>query len=160
LALNAFLLAVIAVHETHRPPWPPGGPHGPGGPHHIVDRLAGLLSEPDATVLRQAFAAEPLLARSPRQAMGDDRQRMRAALRAEPFDPAALAAAVERGHSERDTFDQAIGRALIKAATALSPEGRRVLAEHGGPPGPPPEHGGPPEPPPEHGGPPESRSHE
>jgi uncharacterized membrane protein len=171
LAINVFLVAVIAVHLWHRPPGPPGPP-GPD-PHHMVDEIARFLPGADATILRDAFASEAVLQQDPRATMEHNMERVREALRADPFDPAALAAVLREGHEARDADDQAIARALLKAATAMSPEGRRLLAEYGGPPhgpggpgGPPhgpggPHHGlfGPPDggPPPDEGPPPDRR---
>ncbi len=161
LAVNVFLVAVIAVHLWHRPPGPPG-------PHHLADEIARFLPPGDADTLRTAFASEPVLQRDPGPAMRSNMARVREALRADPFDPAALAAALEEGHEDRDAGDRAVGRALLKAAIAMSPEGRRVLAEHGGAPhgpggpgGPPPHGPGGPPPgffgPPDGGPPPERR---
>ncbi|MEI6556916.1 MAG: periplasmic heavy metal sensor [Rhodospirillaceae bacterium] len=135
LAFNVFLIAVIGVHEWHRP-------HGPPGPGRMMEDIARSLPEADAAILRQRFAAEPLL-RTPFRDGRDMMTPVREAMRAEPFDPAALEAAFGGLHQDRSRFDQALERALITAATAMSPEGRRRLADHRGPPGPPP--GPPPE---------------
>ena len=136
LAVNVFLLTVIGVHEWHRP-------HGPPGPRHMMEDIARNLPEADAAILRQAFAAEPLLQREPGRGDHDPMSSVRAAMRSEPFDPEALKAAFAALHENRGGFDQALERALLAAATAMSPEGRRRLADHRGPPGPPP---GPPPP--------------
>ena len=143
LALNVFLLAVIGVHEWHRP-------HGPPHPEEMLEHLARTLAPPDAAILRQAFAAEPILhsERHPPPDRDDDMEPVRQALRAEPFDPAALTAAFNHGHEGRDARDQAVGRVLVQAATAMSAAGRHRLADFRGPPHGPP-HGPPPGPPPD-----------
>jgi len=137
VSLNVFLIAVAGVHEWHQAGH---GPGGPPGPERMIEHLARHLPPADAEALRQAFAAEPALLRDDHRFMDEDMAKVREAMRAEPFDPAALAAALDHGHQIRDAHDQAIGRALVKAATAMSPAGRRQLADHGpgGPHGPPP----------------------
>lgn len=142
LAVNVFLIAVIAVHEWRRP-------HGPPRPEHLIAHLSKVLSAADAATLRQAFEAETILharphppsgsegTNGPGSPEGEDMAAIRQALRAEPFDPEALAAAFARGHAVRDARDQAIGRVLLKVATAISAEGRQRLADLRGPPGPP-----------------------
>ena len=133
LAVNIFLLTVIVVHEWQRP-------HGPPDPRRMLEDIARTLPDADAVQLRRAFAADPLLQQDPFADGGDPMAAVRAAMRAEPFDPAALKAAITRVHQRHDAFDQALERALVAAATAMSPEGRRRLADHRGPPGPPPGH--------------------
>ena len=131
LALNIFLLTVIGVHEWHRP-------HGPPDPRGMLEDIARSLPEADATILRRAFAADPALQQSPFRKDMDPMAALRQLLRAEPFDPQAFAAALHALHQDRNRFDQALEQALVAAATAMSPEGRRRLADHRGPPGPPP----------------------
>ena len=127
LAVNVFLVAVIAVHVWHRPPGPPGPP----GPHHMADEIARFLPTADADALRKAFASEPVLQQDPGPEMRKNMDHVRDVLRADPFDSAALDAALKAGRADRDAGEQAIERALLKAATAMSPEGRRKLAEFG-----------------------------
>ena len=131
LAVNVFLLTVIAVHEWQRP-------HGPPNPRRMVEDIAKSLPEADAAVLRQTFAAEPELQRDPFKAGADLMAPLRKALRSEPFDPEAFAAEFHKFHEQRDRFEQALDRALLTAVAAMSSEGRRRLADHRGPPGPPP----------------------
>ena len=131
LAVNVFLLTVIAVHEWRRP-------HGPPNPRRMVEDIASSLPEADATVLRQTFAAEPELQQDPFKGGADTMASLRKVLRTEPFDPVAFAAEFHKLHERRDRFEQALDRALQTAVATMSPEGRRRLADHRGPPGPPP----------------------
>ncbi len=134
VACNIFLCAVIGVHQWHHM----GHPPGPPSPQHMADELARLLSEADGKVLREAFASEPELQRDRWRMEWDNMEQIRKALRADPFDPGALEAAFRQGHAGRDAADQALGRVLLKAASAMSSDGRHRLADHRGPPGPPP----------------------
>lgn len=116
LGLNLFLGGWIAGRAFL--PHPPPPPPGPGG---LLERLTRHLSPADAAILRGAFEPDP---------RGRDRQhalhaRVAALLRAEPFDPQALAAAFAEDHAARGDF----GQKLAAAAARLSPEGRRQLAE-------------------------------
>lgn len=47
----------------------------------------------------------------------------------EPFDPAAMRAAMQAARGEWQQFSTALEETLIEAVTALSPEGRQRLAE-------------------------------
>lgn len=127
LALNLFLSGWVASGWWHQA-W---GPPPPGG---LVERIASRLSPEDALILRRAFAALP----DPGQ---DDRAlhaRVEAALRAEPFDPAALDDAMDKEFAGHDAFGRGLRQALVKAAERMSPEGRQVLADQLRHPPPPP----------------------
>ncbi|MEI7609337.1 MAG: periplasmic heavy metal sensor, partial [Rhodospirillaceae bacterium] len=101
LSVNVFLATVIVVHEWHRH-------RGPPDPRHMIEEIARELPEADAAILRRTFAAEPELQREPPQKGKDPMNPVRAALRAEPFDPEALKTAIAGLHHGRDGFDQAM----------------------------------------------------
>lgn len=124
LAANVFFVAVIVVHLWYRPPFPPHG--GPGGP---VEEIARALPPADAAIFREAFSGEPLLQGPPPGPGRDDDSGIDQALIAEPFDAAALEAAFRAREHEKQRFGQALGRALVRAASAMSAEGRRKLVE-------------------------------
>ncbi|PWC32065.1 periplasmic heavy metal sensor [Azospirillum sp. TSO22-1] len=138
LAVN-FFFAGLAVSHVGRPPPPP---HGPPGPEGFLQRLAETLPPDDAVILRRALDAN----RATMQAEHDVResfpQRIRAALLAEPFDPKALLAVFETTDQQERALRQRVQASLAEAAAAMSPEGRRRMAEfrppRHGPPGPPP----------------------
>jgi len=183
LAVNIFFVTVLVVHWLGGPPGPPprGGPGGPGGPPSplsVIEWIARDLSEADRQALHQAVAEQGITNASRPPSFEKLLERIRQTLRAEPFDPAALAAVLKDGLDVRDVFDQAVSRAIVAGASAISPEGRRKLAdwrpprphfrglpgEPGGPPPPPfggDDRDGPPPPPPpfggEEGGPPPPR---
>ena len=133
LAFNVFFVAVIGIHLWHRPP----PHHGRHGPHDMVEEIARTLSAADAAILRREFAPGTL-PEPPRPGSPDDGlERIRQVLAAEPFDPAALDAVLRADEEHHRQYDRAIAGARIRAATALSAEGRHRLAEwqpHGPPP--------------------------
>jgi uncharacterized membrane protein len=64
-----------------------------------------------------------------REAVETARRAVRAALAAEPFDAAALAAALAALRTETNDTQAALDEALVRFAGGLSPEERRRLAE-------------------------------
>lgn len=128
------------------------GRHGPPPPpEHMLERLAERLSPADAAVLRGVINAgrgqfDADMAR--RRGFHD---KLRAALTAEPFDPAAFEKMLADHDDGEYAAHQHMRRAMVAAAAALSPEGRRAMADMR-PPGPPPP--GPPPPGPLPGPPP------
>lgn len=150
LALNIFFV-VLAVR--HHPYW---HPHPPDA-GHIADFMTSGLTPADAAILQQSFAAHASAMDEARKAGRDFPDKIRAALTANPFDSAALTAALKEGQSDHQAMEDAMAAALVEAATKISPEGRLALAARHqfGPPGPPPGPGfhhdhdrGPPPPPP------------
>ncbi len=142
---NAFLGGYMFGRGDAAPPFgfpagpPPGGfpPGPPPRPEHFIARLAERLPAPDAALVR-AFLEE-----NRRSFDADDARRrefphrMRAAMRADPFDAAAFEQVfAEHDEAEYQTHRRLRGE-LAKVAAFLSPEARRILADFG-PPGPPP----------------------
>ena len=140
-ALNVFLGAALLVHALRPDFGPPPPPPPPG---KLVEKIAATLPPADAEILRQAFATLPEREGRPR-GPEEFHRRLREALLAPNFDAEALRHSLAEGRAERDRFDLALEHALITAATAMSVEGRRKLADWR-PPGPP--RGGPGGPPP------------
>ncbi len=133
LSLNLVLIGVVGAHMAfHRGP--------PPDPARMVAGMADALSEADAQTLRQALKTEGLT--PDRQGFDPEAvlDRARVALRAEPFDPAALSAVLHKGLADRDGTEQAVLRAFLAATTAMSADGRHRLADlhcrHGFPPPP------------------------
>ena len=137
LALNVFFVVAGAIHAWHRPPFPHHGPHG------MVEEIARALAPADAAIFRNAFSSD-ILSRPPPRPYDKEALIIRALL-AQPFDPAALEAALRAHDQDRQMFERAMVGALVGAAGAMSAEGRRQLVEwhmtHRPPP--PPDEGGP-----------------
>ncbi len=138
LAVN-FFFAGLAVSHVGRPPPPP---HGPPGPEGFLLRLAETLPSEDAAILHRALDANRATIRAERDVRDSFPQRLRAALLTEPFDPQALMAVFETTDQQERALRQRVQASLAEAAAAMSPEGRRRMAEfrpqRHGPPGPPP----------------------
>jgi uncharacterized membrane protein len=108
---------------------------GAGHPPRPVVRDLGFgpfgqaLSPADRAALRDAFAAEAPDMRGMRREMRSDLARLLAALRADPFDPAALRAALEsQGARARERLD--LGqRLLADRLVAMSVAERQAFAD-------------------------------
>lgn len=123
LAVNAFLAGVV-VTQWFGPRFPP-----PPRPERMIEDMAATLPAADAAILRQSFAARaPDLGQRPRN-REDMFERIRAALKAEPFDAQAMTVIFRDGRAVRDAIDDSIEQALIEAAGKMSGEGRRKLAD-------------------------------
>lgn len=119
---NVLLFGVLAgdLLFGRRPAFPPGD---------FASRVSRGMSDADAKAMTAAFAPVEELRDHMRQgrALID---RSRALLRQSDFDPEAFAAIIHEASRDRAEFDQRFSAALIEAASRLSPEGRRILADH------------------------------
>lgn len=129
LGANMFLGGFILGHRPppFGPPPPPGGP--PPDPARMVERVASQLAPEDAAILRRALNANRSLFEDELRRRHEFPNRLRAALKAEPFDPKALLAVFEENDREEAQLRERIAAALVGAAAAMSPEGRRRMAE-------------------------------
>lgn len=123
LALNAFLAGVVLT-QWYGPRFRP-----PPRPERMIEDMAAALPAADAQILRQSFAGHaPNMGR--RSSNREDMfNRIRAALKAEPFDPAGLSLIFRDGRKVRDQIDDSIEMALVEAAGKMSDDGRKKLAE-------------------------------
>lgn len=124
LALNLAVAGVVVGAVVHGPPGPPAMVRDLGfGP------FAAALTEGDRRALRDAFLARRPDLRVARRAMREDLAAMSAALRADPFRPEDVRAAMDRG-ALRTAELLAVGRTLlIDHVLALTPEARRAMAD-------------------------------
>lgn len=134
LAGNLFLGGVL-VGGGLRPPMKP--PFVPLNGERL-EQIIATLPPSDQTILRAALEGPDRRTQRNFATINALRQRSADILRADPFDPAALRAVFE----EMDQQMQTVGRNLladfVAAAEKLSPEGRKVLADFGRGPMPPP----------------------
>jgi uncharacterized membrane protein len=125
LALNVFLVAVIVAHlAAHR-----GPSHGPGGAGPRIDRMAASLPVADGDRLRAAFAAEAERVDAATAAFRQAQAAVRQALRAEPFDPTVLRAAMAESRAKRLVVEEQLQAVVATAASGMSADGRAKLAE-------------------------------
>lgn len=123
LAVNAFLGGLM-VSQWRKPDIPP-----PPRPERMIEEMAETLPTADAAILRQSFAARAAKAEHRSRNPEEMFLKISAALKAEPFDPQALAAIFRDGRKTRDAIDDSIEGALVDAATKMSAEGRHKLAD-------------------------------
>lgn len=125
LALNLFLAGLIGVWVLKpiftRPPAQPEV-------ERIIDRMAGRLQTPDAVVLRGIYDRQRDTLSALSTHLREARARMRASLRAEPFDAAALQKSMDDVRNARMEFMKALEGIVMESARTMSPNGRRALA--------------------------------
>ena len=99
---------------------------------NVADRLnqiAATLPPADADIMRAELAADAERVASAQADLRLSREQLRDSLRAEPFDPAALRAAMAASHAARENFEQVLNTMLVAAAAKMSVVGRNKLAD-------------------------------
>ncbi|MGU3493469.1 periplasmic heavy metal sensor [Xanthobacteraceae bacterium A53D] len=125
LALNVFFIcATLAIVINHS-----GMSDRPRGPAARIDRIAATLPPEDGKVVKAEFNAISGALDTARQASRATQDKVRQALAATPYDPAAAAAAMDALGDSRSAVWSIFRDALLKAAAQMSPEGRAKLAE-------------------------------
>jgi len=139
LALNLFFLGVLgatAVRQVWLQPSAALEPSRSAGER--IERLAAALAVSDAEKLRAGFRAREAGLEAAHSAYRRAQDAVRTALRAEPFDLAALRAAMADTRATRQALDLALHEVISTAAAEMSPAGRNSLANwsppHGGAP--------------------------
>jgi hypothetical protein len=148
LALNAFFITGFlthALHDRHGPFGPPGPPGAQGMPmaDRMVEELAQTLSEPDATILKQAYNAQREVILADLTATDKMLESVRGVLAAEPFDPEQLRSAMAQGFQARQKLETDIGEVAISTLGKISADGRRRILSFDRRHGPPRDHSGP-----------------
>lgn len=139
VGLNLFLLGVMVPGWLghHGPPPPmmqqgPGGPSGPGpmGPiGALLREAASRLPDADAALLREHLKERSGDLRAVAEDFENHVEKVRELMRAEPFDPDALAVALTAMAERRVTEDAKQMQSLVALLSRMSPEGRQVLAD-------------------------------
>jgi uncharacterized membrane protein len=130
LALNLFFVGLlIALLAGQYFTAPPPSPALDRSVTARVERIAATLPSRDAEILRTHFRAEQMIIEKTREAYRNAQDAMRDALRAQPFDAAALDTTMNRMRSARQAFDSTLQAMLARAAAAMSSEGRHKLAD-------------------------------
>jgi len=94
-----------------------------------IERLADSLPHADADKLRAEFRSRQSNIEAAVASYRQAQRAVREALRAEPFDPAALRAAMAEARSARSRLDEALQDVIATAGAMMTPEGRRSLAD-------------------------------
>jgi uncharacterized membrane protein len=127
LALNLFFVgACAALAWRHYLPREHGGAWTPGV---RIERMAAALPAGDADVLHAEFRAQAEKTEAAHGAFRTAQARMRSALRAEPFDPAALRAAMADTRAARAKLDETLQDVVAAASARMTPDGRHRLAD-------------------------------
>ena len=125
LALNLFF-AGIAVAMFVRAPAPPTWDRNV---FVRVERIAASLPTADADVLRSQIKANSDTIENAQAKYRAAQGEIRSMLRQEPFDAAAVQAAMAQARAARLNFDQAIQGVFARSAAQMSQAGRNALAD-------------------------------
>lgn len=131
LALNLFFIGTIgalALRHVMSPPQTPTTERARTAAAR-VERLAAPLPAADADKLRAAFRVRASDAESARDALNKAYERVQAALRAQPFDPAQLRAAMADARAARPSYEQIMQDIFAAGAAGMSSDGRIKLAD-------------------------------
>jgi uncharacterized membrane protein len=133
LALN-LVLGAVALGFVGAPAAPPAalpraGAEPRRGFERMLARLEAALPEPDRPAFRQVIDAERPRYEPPLQALRAARRAVDEALARDPFDPAALRAAMQDWSARSVAFNAAFTDTLVHAMDAVSPQGRARIAE-------------------------------
>lgn len=124
LALNLFFIGA-AIALLIRDPIP-------SPPRNIatrIEELAKSLPPADGAKLRGAYARDHTEVNVARTEYEKARDGIRAVLRREPFDAAAMQEAMSKTRAARQQFDEALQGMIAKTAAEMSPAGRRAMAD-------------------------------
>ncbi|HYB55694.1 MAG TPA: periplasmic heavy metal sensor [Alphaproteobacteria bacterium] len=121
LAVNLFVAGFFAAHLLHR-----REPPGPS-PMAVLERISAPLPEKDKEILAAAWKADQAKLAGLSAELQAARREVRAKLIAEPFDSAALAAAMTDARMKHEALDAEFQAIIVDAATKFSPEGRKLL---------------------------------
>jgi len=125
IALNLFLGGMMIAWHMRPPPPPPPGPWF----ERMIQRMSMDLAPADRDLLQASYQAHrPDLDRMDKEVVAA-REQVGAAMRAEPFDPAALEQAMANARDAREPVVEAVEQAVAEAAAKMSPEGRKKLAD-------------------------------
>jgi uncharacterized membrane protein len=137
LALNLFFLGALGATAV-RQLWqqPPATVEPSRSAAERIDRLAATLSASDAEKLRAEFHTRERTLEAAHSAYRRAQEAVRAALRTEPFDVAAVRSAMADTRAARQALDLALHDVIATAAAQMSSAGRGSLANwsppHGG----------------------------
>lgn len=94
-----------------------------------IEQIAARLPPADGELLRAEYARQRDAVEAARDLIHEKQDEIRAALRAEPFDPAAMRAAQADSRAARESFYQVLHGVVLTAASRMSTVGRNKLAD-------------------------------
>lgn len=132
LTLNlAFAGAAGAVAFQHATKLPPLQPvvGMDRGVEQRFERIAAALPANDAKIIRAEFRLQAIPLATAETQVRLCEQAVRDALRAQPFDPAAVRAAMTQTSQAKDRFFKLVHETVAGATAKMSPAGREALAD-------------------------------
>ena len=125
LALNLFFIGIAAALAV-RAPSPPAWDRDV---FVRVERLAATLPPADADLLRGQIQSNRATIEDTQGKYRAAQDEIRQTLRSEPFDTAAMRAAMTQTRAARQNFDQVIQGVFASTAAKMSSAGRNALAD-------------------------------
>ena len=131
LALNLFFIGTIGSLAVRHYviPGQPAATERTRTAAARIERMAAPLPPSDAEKLHAAFRSRAAEAEEARATLNRAFERVQAALRKEPFDPAQLRVALTEVRTTRPAYELVMQEIYLAAAGTMSPEGRSELAE-------------------------------
>ena len=130
LALNLGLGAALVAIHWHHPADQSGAAERRWARIPNPRMLAGALDEADRKILLQVVETHRDQLGDRFRPLGGARRELAAALRAEPFDPAAMQRAFDRMRESESGTTEAMHAFMLELATRVSPAGRQRIADH------------------------------
>jgi uncharacterized membrane protein len=124
VALNLFFVGITVALLVRSP-----APTPPRNVATRIEQLAQTLPPDDGAKLRGAYLREHTDVNAARAAYEKARDGIRAELRREPFDAAAMADAMSKTRAARQQFDLTLQGMIAAAAAEMSPAGRQAMAD-------------------------------
>jgi len=126
LALNLFFIGIVgAMGVRHLLDTQNGQPNDVSK----IERIAATLPAADGELLRAEYDRQRDAVEAARDAIHRKQDDIRAALRKEPFDAAAMRAAQAGSRAARESFYQVLHGVVLTAASQMSTVGRSKLAD-------------------------------
>ncbi len=123
IGVNVFLGGVFTGRRFFRPP-----PNPDVMISRVVEHLSSALSPADSTTMHRIFDAHRRLFADRFAALRRAHAALSQAMAAEPFDRAALDAALQGVERERMALGEVFRASLLETAMEISPQGRQILA--------------------------------
>jgi uncharacterized membrane protein len=137
LALNLFLGGIVGAfligYDIEAP-----SPHGKWNPARRIEQLAARLSRDDAQILLLEFTHNLPAIEQASEVFRQSREKVRLALRAEPYDVDATRRAMTEAAEAHQNVDRLLQDVIAFAAAKMTAQGRRTLADRHSPASPPP----------------------
>jgi uncharacterized membrane protein len=125
--VNLFLLGLIGAFLV-RYYFAEPSRHRSTSPAHRIERIAARLHAGDAAILRMEFAARSEELEKASDAFRVAREKVRLALRMEPFDADAARTAMADAGTKHQQLDELTQDVIASAAAKMTAEGRKALA--------------------------------